>query len=139
MSALNERCWFCKEREPAPGQEREVRLTKRIGMSIERTTTRVPRCAVCNARHRRVNLIGLSIGLGAAGIVIAVLCLWRPFDTPVWLRVALALAALAIGGSFIGRRWGLPPGTEPETALATYPDVVAAKNAGWVIDEAVLR
>lgn len=141
---LGEPCWFCGQRPPAHGLSRVVKMLKATGgagggLEMLHSSVAVPRCAECDAGHKRVNMIAFAVcGAGALAVFLVVVA-WSPINMPGWLKAVLVLFGAGPGGFLIGGTAGLPPGQKPETAAASFTGVEAMKKNGWGIDDPTLK
>jgi hypothetical protein len=140
-------CWFCTQGHPADGEPHKVALFKLDAGTRHQDTVWIPRCAICEATHRRLLrlqttlsfiLAALAIGISIAAGVIS----GQSIGGWGWAVGVIVLLAVVIGGALgllaVSRHLAASWGTRTLSAAnAGHPEVQARLAAGWQIDAQV--
>lgn len=119
------------QRLPAQGQE------ARVNDGIVYLTIRIPRCAVCEKRHSRLNrgaLVGAVLGVAVSGAVAYLILRFAgPLigDTVAEMIALLLVLCCAAAGTFMGWRYQGGTNEGPPVLAERYPVVQSLLQAGW--------
>jgi len=144
------KCWFCTSRKPHKGAEASVDMhanvqRQRVAYNTTRTTWDkrtlvVPRCAFCQAAHKKVESwgnIGAAIGFLCPAVYFVSLIVKTPKEAAGigcggLIASAIAAGVLALISKGIGGLFR-PSGVKSDSYKEKFPTVLDARKKGWAL------